>query len=120
MENIHKLSGCRKEHADHFPVEDGSNFPVESENFPDTPMEALVTHPTNTEDARNGAGQSQMCRVLAILLWNSTEKGRLVPGTGPIFLSRGGFPFVPGTVPVCPGHRPAENVYVYWFFFLPD
>ena len=64
MENIHKLSGCGKEHADHFPLENGSSFPVESENFPDTPMETLVTHPTNTEDARNGAGQSQMCRVL--------------------------------------------------------
>ena len=56
---------------------------------------------------------------MAILLWNSTEKGRFVPGTGPI-LSRGGVPFVPGTVPVCPGHRPAENVYAYWFFFFPD
>ena len=64
VENIHKLSGCRKEHADHFPVENGSNFPVESENFPDTPMETLVMHPANTEDARNGAGQSQTCRVL--------------------------------------------------------
>ena len=64
VENIHKLSGCRKEHADHFPVENGSNFPVESENFPDTPMETLVMHPANTEDAQNGAGQSQTCRVL--------------------------------------------------------
>ena len=56
---------------------------------------------------------------MAILLWNSTEKGRFIPGTGPI-LSRGGAPFVPGTVPVCPGDRPAENVYVYWLSFLPD
>ena len=55
---------------------------------------------------------------MAILQWNSTEKGRFVPGTGPI-LSRGGVPSVPGTVPVCPGHRPAENVYVYWFFSCP-
>ena len=22
-------------------------------------------------------------------------------------------------VPVCPGHRPAQNVYVYWFFSCP-
>ena len=29
---------------------------------------------------------------------------------------RDGSHFVPGTVPVCPRHRPAENVYVYWFF----
>ena len=36
-------------------------------------------------------------------------------GRGP-GLSREKVPFVPGTVPVCPGHRPAENVYVYWFF----
>ena len=55
---------------------------------------------------------------IAILLWNSTEKGRFVPGTGPI-LSRGAVPFVPGTVPVCPGDRPAENIYVYWFFSCP-
>ena len=34
-------------------------------------------------------------------------------------LSRGGVPFVPGTVPVCPGDRPAENVYVYWVFSCP-
>ena len=43
------------------------------------------------------------------------RKAGLSPGTGPI-LSRGGVPFVPRTVPVCPGRRPAENVYVYWFF----
>ena len=36
---------------------------------------------------------------MAILLWNLPWKGRFVPGTGPI-LSRGGVPFVPGTVPV--------------------
>ena len=31
---------------------------------------------------------------------------------------RGGVPFVPGIVPVCPGHRPAQNVCVYrvWIF----
>ena len=34
---------------------------------------------------------------MAVLLWNSTEKGRFVPGTGPN-LSQGGVPFVPGTV----------------------
>ena len=56
---------------------------------------------------------------MAILLCNETEKGRFVPGTGPI-LSRGGVPFVPGTVPVCPGHCPAQNIYVYWVFFLPE
>ena len=31
----------------------------------------------------------------------------------------GGVPFVQGTVPVCPGHRPAQNLYVYWFFSCP-
>ena len=30
-------------------------------------------------------------------------------------LSQEQVPFVPGTVPVCPGHRPAQNVYVYCF-----
>ena len=53
---------------------------------------------------------------MANLLWNQTEKDRFVPGTGRN-LSRGGVPFVPGTVRVCPGRRPAQNVYVYWFFF---
>ena len=74
------------------------------------------------------AGQSSQGRTpihprdkrdkMAFLLWNSTDKGRFVPGTGHN-LSRGGVPFVPGTVPVCPGHRPAQNVYVYWFFSCP-
>ena len=79
-------------------------------------LEALVGQssqgrtPTRPRDKRD---------KMAILLWNSTEKGRCVPRTGPI-LSRGGVPFVPGTVPVCPGHRPAENVYVYWFFSCPN
>ena len=42
---------------------------------------------------------------MAILLWNSTEKGRFVPGTGPILsgegshLSQGRCLFVPDTVP---------------------
>ena len=47
------------------------------------------------------------------------QKRPVVPGTGPS-LSRGWVPFIPGTVPVCPGHRPAQNVYVYWFFFLSE
>ena len=25
-----------------------------------------------------------------------------------------------GQVPVCPGHRPAQNVYVFWFFSCPS
>ena len=44
---------------------------------------------------------------MAILLWNSTEKGRFVPETGPN-LSRGGVPFVPGT-PSRPKSLSAEN-----------
>ena len=51
---------------------------------------------------------------MPILLWNSTENGRFVLGTGPS-LSQGQVLFVPGTVPVCPEHRPAQNVYVYCF-----
>ena len=51
---------------------------------------------------------------IAILPWNSREEGRFLPGTGPN-LSRGEVPFVPETVPVCPGHRPAQNVHVYFF-----
>ena len=47
------------------------------------------------------------------------EKGQFfVPRTG-LILSRGGVPFVPPMVPVCPRHRPAENIYVYWFFSCP-
>ena len=33
-------------------------------NFRTPPWRLPVMHPANTEDARNGAGQSQMCRVL--------------------------------------------------------
>ena len=40
------------------------------------------------------------------------DVSQFVPGMGPN-LSQGGVPFVPETVPVCPGHRPAQNVYVY-------
>ena len=52
---------------------------------------------------------------MAILLWNSTENGWFVPGTGPMDRSW----FVTGTGPVCPEHRPARNGYVYWFFSSP-
>ena len=46
---------------------------------------------------------------MEILLVKFNRNGRFVPGTGPgLFQAR----FVPGTVPVCPGHRPAQNVYV--------
>ena len=40
---------------------------------------------------------------------------RFVPGTGP-GLSQERVPFVPGKVPVCRRRRPAQTVYVYWFF----
>ena len=55
---------------------------------------------------------------MAILLWNQTEKGQFVPGTGPI-LSRGGVPFLPGTVPLSrtPSRRKCLCLLV---FFLPD
>ena len=53
---------------------------------------------------------------MTILLWNSAENGQFVPGTGP-GLSEGRVLFVPGTVPVCPGHRPAQRIInVYWFY----
>ena len=66
----------------------------------------LDTRPTDKRDK------------MAILLCNSTEKGRFVPGKGP-GLPQERVPFVPGTVPVCPRHRPTQNVYVYWFFSCP-
>ena len=43
------------------------------------------------------------------------QTGRFDPRTGPN-LSRKGGPFVPGTVPVCPGHCPAQNVYIMGYF----
>ena len=74
------------------------------------------------------AGQSSRGRTPPVPGTNGTKwrfycgikqrKAGLSQGRGPI-LSRGGVPFVPGTVPVCPGHRPAENVYVSWFFSCP-
>ena len=74
------------------------------------------------------AGQSSQGRTptrprdkrdkMAILLWISTENGRFVPGTGP-GLSQGRVPFVPGTVPVCPEHRPAQRG-LCLLFFLPE
>ena len=56
---------------------------------------------------------------MAILLWKSTENGCFVPGTGP-GLSQGRIPLVPGTVPVCPEHRPAKSVYVCWVFLARE
>ena len=55
---------------------------------------------------------------MAILLWNSTEKGQFVPVTGPI-LSRGGVPFVPGTVLFVPDTVPPK-MFMFIGFFLPD
>ena len=55
---------------------------------------------------------------ITTLLWNSTEKGRFVPGMGPI-LSRGGVPFVPRTVPVCPETVPPKMFMFIVFFFFP-
>ena len=44
---------------------------------------------------------------MAIFRWNYTDNGRFVPRAGPN-VSQGGSPSVPGTVPVCPEHRPAK------------
>ena len=63
-------------------------------------------HPSQGQTGQNGEFTEE-----------SNRKRPVCPGTGPN-LSRGGVPFVPGTVPVCPGRRPAQNVYVY--FFLPE
>ena len=73
VENIHKLSGCRKEHADHFPVENGSNFPVESENFPDTPMGTLVMHPTTLKMHEMGRANLKRAGSLKHLTHFATE-----------------------------------------------
>ena len=48
---------------------------------------------------------------MAILLWNQTEKAGLSQERVPI-CPREGSPFVPGTVLVCPGDSPAQNVYL--------
>ena len=42
----------------------GSHFLVDNGIFPDTPIETLVMHSTNTQDARSRAGQSPTCKVL--------------------------------------------------------
>ena len=68
-------------------------------------------HPSQGQTGQNGDFTVELNRKRPVC--------RFVPGTGPN-LSRGGVPFVPGTVPVCPGHRPAQNVYVYWFFSCPE
>ena len=80
-------------------------------HFSDGPCGTIVpgTNPTRPRDRWD---------KMAMLLWNSTENGRFVPGTGPN-LSQGGVPFVPGTVSVCPGHRPAQLIYIIGFF-LPE
>ena len=41
------------------------------------------------------------------------------PGDG-MNLSHGQVPLIPGTGLVCPGHCPAQTVYLYWFFCLSE
>ena len=54
---------------------------------------------------------------MATLLWNLTGNGRFVPRTGPS-LCLGRVPFVPGKVPVCPGHRPVPHeMFMFIGFF---
>ena len=50
------------------------------------------------------------------LVWNSTENSLSQGGPG---LSHTRVPFVAGTVPVCPEHRPAQNVYMFVGFVCP-
>ena len=50
------------------------------------------------------------------MLWNATENGRVVTGTGP-GLSQERVPVCPRDSSCLPKRRPAQNVYVYWFFF---
>ena len=52
---------------------------------------------------------------MAILLGNK-QKRPVCPKDGSQFVPETIVPLVPGTVPVCPKHRPAHNVYVYCFF----
>ena len=81
-------------------------------HFSDGPCGTIVPG-TNPHPSQGQTGQNSDFIV------ELNRERPVCPRTGPI-LSRGGVPFVPGTVPVCSGDRPAENVYVYWFFFLPD
>ena len=63
------------------------------------------------------AGQSSQGRIptrpmdkwdkMPMWLWNSTDNGQFVPGTG-TGLSKDRVPLVPDTLPVCPEHRPSE------------
>ena len=80
-------------------------------HFSDGPCGTIVPgtnpHPSQGQTGQNGDFTVELNRERPVC-----------PRTGPI-LSRGGVPFVPRTVPVCPGHCPAENVYVYWFFSCP-
>ena len=72
-----------------------------------TIVPGTIPHPSQGQTGQNGDLTVELNR-----------KGRFVPGTGPS-LSRGGVPFVPGMVPICHRHRPAQNVYVYLFFSCP-
>ena len=89
------------------------------------PSASVAGNASSLETKKINRNHINICRPsgkrdrTAILLWNSTENGWSVPGTGP-GLSQVRVLFVPGKVPICPGHRPAQNVYVYWAFFLPE
>ena len=72
-------------------------------------MAGTNPHPSQGQTGQNGDFTVELKK----------KKAGFVPGTGPN-LSWGGVPFVPGKVPVRPGHRPAETVYVYRFVLALD
>ena len=82
-------------------------------HFSDGPCGTIVPgtnrHPSQGQTGQNGDFTVELNRETAGL--SQGQVPHFVPGKGPI-CPRDRFLFVPG-------HRPAENVYVYWFFLCP-
>ena len=78
-------------------------------HFSDQPCGTIVPgtnpHPFQGQTGRKGDFTEELDRKRPVC---PRDGSQFVPGTGPICPSDG---------PVCARHRPAQPVYVYWFFY---
>ena len=76
-------------------------------HFSDRPCGTIVPgtnpHPSQGHMGQNGDLTVELNRKRPVC---PRDRSQFVPGKGPVCAM---------TVRVCPGHRPAQNVYVYWF-----
>ena len=82
-------------------------------HFPDGPCGTIVpgTNPHPSPGTKRDKNGDFYCGI-------KQRKAGFVPGDGSHFVPGRGSHLSPGTVPVCPGHRPAEKCLCLLVFFL--